>query len=165
MKKRSMRICVIMLSAFLLTACEEGKAASSAGSESEVEIGENGSGADESRGRIEDGKGEDDMGAGDISGSIKPSVSGSLIPIDDGEEDLLTGMISSNTAKGKELMGLASSEEEAIKIAELYGIEFVDYELGVACYHTEEDPSTVVKRGIDNGWPPVEVNRQRSLIE
>jgi hypothetical protein len=165
MKKRLVGISVIMLSAFLLSACEEGKAASSAGLGSEVEIRENGSGADESRGRIEDGKREDDMGAGNISGSIKPSVSGSIISIDDGEEDMLTGMISSNTAKGKELMALVSSEEEALKIAELYGIEFVDFELGVACYHTEEDPSTVVQRGIDNGWPLVEVNGRRSLIE
>ena len=65
----------------------------------------------------------------------------------------------SEYADGEELFGAAGSEEEAKKIAELYGIELVSFSQGIATFHTEEDPSTVVKRGKDNGWPLIEVNR------
>lgn len=61
-------------------------------------------------------------------------------------------------AEGKELFSLAETEEEARAIAELYGIELVSFSDGVAVYHTEEAPDTVVARGKENGWPPIDVN-------
>ncbi len=61
-------------------------------------------------------------------------------------------------AKGKELFTLAETEEEAKQIAQIYGIELVSFEYGVATFHTEEDPSEVVERGRENGWPPIEIN-------
>ena len=64
---------------------------------------------------------------------------------------------------GEELFALCESEEEARQIAEIYGIEFVKFGFGVATFHTEEDPSEVVRRGIENGWPHIELNRQMQL--
>lgn len=61
-------------------------------------------------------------------------------------------------AEGEELFALAENEEEAKKIAELYGISLVDFSYGVASFHTDEDLSAVIKRGKDNNWPLIEVN-------
>ncbi len=61
-------------------------------------------------------------------------------------------------AKGNELFCLADSEEEAKKIAELYGIELVEFSNGVATFHTEEPLDEVIKRGQDNGWKLLEIN-------
>jgi len=60
--------------------------------------------------------------------------------------------------EGKELMSLAENREEALKIAELYGVELVSYSYGVAVYHTDENPQDVIRRGSDNGWPLIEIN-------
>ena len=68
-------------------------------------------------------------------------------------------------APGKELFTLADSEEEAREIAETYGIELVEYEMGVAAYHTQEDPFEVVRRGREQGWPALEVNHVVRLDE
>ena len=61
-------------------------------------------------------------------------------------------------AEGRELLCLAESEDQAREIAELYGIELVEYKNGLAVFHTEEDPMTVKERGIKNGWPELEGN-------
>lgn len=61
-------------------------------------------------------------------------------------------------AEGAELYTLAESQEQAEEIAALYGIELVEYSFGVATFHTEEEPRTVVQRGRDNGWPEISVN-------
>ena len=68
-------------------------------------------------------------------------------------------------AEGEELMCLADSEAEAQKIAEQYGISLVLFNYGVATFHTEEDPSVVIQRGIDNGWPELSLNRANKLEE
>lgn len=64
----------------------------------------------------------------------------------------------SGYVEGRELYALAETEEEAQKLAELYGIELVDFSDGVATFHTEENPHKVIERGIQNGWPRIEVN-------
>ena len=46
-----------------------------------------------------------------------------------------------------QFVALADSEEEALKIAEDYGISLVSYKYGVAEYHTDEDINEVFKRG------------------
>lgn len=61
-------------------------------------------------------------------------------------------------AVNKTLVGLAETEEEAEKIAELYNIELLTFSTGVAVYKTEEDLNTVIKRGKDNGYPELSVN-------
>ena len=60
--------------------------------------------------------------------------------------------------EGEELLALAESREEAEEIAALYGIDLVSFSHGVATFHTEEDPSAVVARGIQESWPLIEVN-------
>ena len=50
------------------------------------------------------------------------------------------------------------SDAEALRLAELYGIELVSYSYGAASFHTEEEPDAVVSRGVRNGWPRIEVN-------
>lgn len=56
------------------------------------------------------------------------------------------------------LVCTVGSEEEAKEIAELYGIELVEYSLNVATYYTEEDPGEVIARGIEKGWPELHYN-------
>ena len=63
-----------------------------------------------------------------------------------------------NPVEGRELTATAGSEEEARDIAEKYGIELVDYGLGVAVFHTDEDPSAVIERGKKQGLPVLSKN-------
>ena len=60
-----------------------------------------------------------------------------------------------------QLMCEAASLEEAEDLAELYGITLMEYSRGVACFRTEEDPQEVVRRGKENGWPELVLNRTK----
>ncbi len=62
-----------------------------------------------------------------------------------------------------ELFTLVETEEEALELAELYGIELVRFSYGVASFHTDEDPAEVVRRGEENGWPPIEINGRMQM--
>ena len=53
----------------------------------------------------------------------------------------------------------AESEEEAKQIAEQYGIRLVEYAYGVASFHTEEDPTEVIRRGLEAGWTELSLNQ------
>ena len=75
------------------------------------------------------------------------------------------GKYKPDVAAGEELMALVSSEEEAQEVAEQYGIELVTFAQGVATYHTEEDPGTVVRRGRENGWHALAVNHVNQMID
>ena len=57
-----------------------------------------------------------------------------------------------------QLMASAETLEEAQKLAELYGIELVDYSYQIALFRTEEDPRAVIQRGKENGWPELSLN-------
>ena len=61
------------------------------------------------------------------------------------------------------LMCDAQTQEEAQAIAEQYGIELVGYSYGIATYYTGEDPSAVIQRGKDNGWPELSLNKLTQL--
>ena len=61
------------------------------------------------------------------------------------------------------LMAVVDTEEEARKIAELYGITFVSYENGIAVYQTDEDPMQVIARGQENDYPRLSLNLKREL--
>ena len=63
-------------------------------------------------------------------------------------------------SEGRELSAAVNSEDEAKEIATQYGIEFVDFSYGVAVFHTEEDPVSVINRGKKNGWPLLSINGQ-----
>ena len=107
------------------------------------------------------------------SGSTESGKEAETTPVQEKEEDTAVSgntysAISenkSNIAAGEELFAVVSSEEDAQAIADQYGIELVTFAQGVATYHTEEDPGTVVRRGRENGWPPIAVNQKKELID
>ena len=63
-------------------------------------------------------------------------------------------------AEGAELLCMAEDEAEAMRIAELYGIELADWngDAHIAVFHTEENPYEVIKRGKEQGFPTIEIN-------
>ena len=69
----------------------------------------------------------------------------------------------SDDTKESQLCGLAESEEEAKKIAELYGIELVDYSYGLATFHTDEDPQKIIDEGVEKGYPQLTLNGSNQL--
>ena len=56
------------------------------------------------------------------------------------------------------LMAFAASQEDAEKIASLYGITLIKYIDQIALYYTEKDPNELVKLGEKNGWPAISKN-------
>ena len=131
MKRRRRSVACLMLTVFLLAACESGK--KDAGNEAEAtppakEV-------------------EKDMNA--LSDNIVPGVEN----------------VATDIPAGEELYAVVSNEEDAQAIADQYGIELVEYAQGVATYHTEEDPGTVVRRGRENGWHPLAVNHVTEKID
>ncbi len=67
--------------------------------------------------------------------------------------------------KGEELLCLADSEEEAKEIADMYGVDLVSFSYGVATFHTDDDPQDVIKYGIEQGYPVLEINGYSSIQE
>ena len=63
-----------------------------------------------------------------------------------------------------QLMALTDTEKAAEEIAGQYGITLVSWQDGLALFFTEEDPETVVRRGVKNGWPELSVNYLRDLF-
>lgn len=78
------------------------------------------------------------------------------------------GMIEHNSAavSGIPLICSADSEEEAMELAGLYGIELVSFHDGIAGFYTEENPKDVIARGEENGWPKLSLNHiQHAMTE
>jgi hypothetical protein len=67
-------------------------------------------------------------------------------------------------AEGEELLCLCDNEEEARKIADLYGIELVQFQYGVATFHAE-DPMSVIALGKEKGYPELELNGISSIFD
>ncbi len=86
---------------------------------------------------------------------------GTAMPIDnisEGSETPTSVQVPiSEIAEGKELLCLCDSQEEAQKIADMYGIELVEYSYGVATFHTD-DPQGVIEMGKEKGYPELEIN-------
>ena len=61
------------------------------------------------------------------------------------------------------LIAEAETLEEAEALAELYGITLVEFNLGLASFTTEEDPKDVIRRGQENNWPELTLNRLSQL--
>ena len=59
----------------------------------------------------------------------------------------------------KQLLCSAESREAAEALSEQYGIVLVEYQDGLACFYTEEDPLAVIRRGKDQGLPELSLNR------
>lgn len=67
--------------------------------------------------------------------------------------------LSGEYSKEAPLICSASSQEEAEAIAEQYGITLVEYSDGTAAFYTDEDPREVIRRGIEQGWTELSLNR------
>ena len=85
------------------------------------------------------------------------------------EDDGDTGRNHSSTEE-EEIMGekvsmiaLADTKEEAKKIAELYGIELVNYSYGVAEYETTKDPQELIALGEKNNYPTLSTNNTLTI--
>lgn len=61
-------------------------------------------------------------------------------------------------SKDKPLFALAETEEEARKIADDYGIEFVEFSYGVASFNTDKDLGELIEWGKEQGLPLLEIN-------
>jgi hypothetical protein len=55
-----------------------------------------------------------------------------------------------------QLIGEAQTQEEAQQIADLYGIELISFNYGIAVFKTEEPAEDVIERGKQNCWPLLE---------
>lgn len=66
--------------------------------------------------------------------------------------------VTEDYVEGKELMCLVDSKEEAEKIAKQYGIVLVEYSYGVATFHTEDDPNSVIELGKQLGYTELSLN-------
>ncbi len=66
-----------------------------------------------------------------------------------------------DAAEGEELYCLTDSKEEAEEIADMYQIELVRYGDGVAVFHTQEDPRSVIEKGKANGFPKLAINHSK----
>ena len=85
------------------------------------------------------------------------------------EDDGDTGRNHSSTEE-EEIMGekvsmiaLADTKEEAQKIAELYGIELVNYSYGVAEYETTKDPQELIALGEKKNYPALSTNNTLTI--
>ena len=67
--------------------------------------------------------------------------------------------------KGRELYLQIETKKEAERIAKLYEISLVDFNYGVAVYHTGENPEDVIARGEKNNWPRLSINFTHKLSE
>lgn len=65
--------------------------------------------------------------------------------------------------EGAELLCVTDSLEQAQNIADMYGIELVEFSYGVATFHTTEDPRDVIARGKEKGYPELSINGYSEL--
>lgn len=69
--------------------------------------------------------------------------------------------LAENVEEGEVILtALADTQEEAEKIADLYGIELKAYSYGVATYVTDKDPEAVIAEGIEKGYPTLVVDQK-----
>ena len=62
-----------------------------------------------------------------------------------------------------QLMATVDSQEDAQRLADLYGITLVDFRYRIAVFRTDENPRDVIRRGEEQGWPPLSLNHTGSL--
>ena len=66
---------------------------------------------------------------------------------------------------GRELFCLSNTREEAEETAGQYGIELVDYQDGVAVFHCEGDPASLIETGKKNGWKELSLNTADTTVK
>ncbi|MEZ3505609.1 MAG: hypothetical protein K1W10_01355 [Lachnospiraceae bacterium] len=77
-----------------------------------------------------------------------------------GEADMISAELAEHP-----LMALTETQEQAQKIAELYGIKMVSFEDGIAVYDTDQDPYDVIAEGEKKGYPILSINYVRTSEE
>ena len=83
-------------------------------------------------------------------------------PLEPEEIEAVAVPIEDNVVEGKELLCLADTEEEAQEIADMYGIELVEFGYGVATFHAE-NPQAVIQMGKEKGYPELSLNSNMEL--
>ena len=108
--------------------------------------------------------------SGLIFGVVCIGLLGSLLAVRNREQEIDESFVQqvpqsieaeSSSEEGKkeiEMIALAEDQEEAEKIAELYGIELSSFSEGVAVYTTDKDPQDLKETGDINGYPTLTVN-------
>lgn len=61
------------------------------------------------------------------------------------------------------LLAITETQEEAERIAGLYGIQLTRYSDGLATYQTDKDLQDLIELGEQNGWPQLSLNRHWEL--
>lgn len=81
-------------------------------------------------------------------------------------DDITAGepVLNDEVMPGEELLCLCDTEEEAKKIADMYGIELVQFSYGVATFHAE-NPRDVIALGQEKGYPALELNGMMHIYD
>lgn len=84
---------------------------------------------------------------------------------DDGDTGRNHSSIEEEVIMGEKvsMIALADTKEEAKKIAELYGIELVNFSYGVAEYETTKDPQELIALGEKNNYPTLSTNNTLTI--
>lgn len=99
----------------------------------------------------------EDAGASDSSASTSDEAA------QEDQEPAPAGGDALEVTEGAELLCLVETKEEAQKIADLYGIELVDFGYGLATFHTDRDPEEVISEGLEKGYPELSINGTSKL--
>ncbi len=83
-------------------------------------------------------------------------------PADDATADL--PVLNDEIVPGEELLCLCDTEEDAKEIADIYGIELVNFSYGVATFHAE-NPREIIELGQEKGYPALELNGEMHIFE
>lgn len=67
------------------------------------------------------------------------------------------------TVGNHKVIAIAETKEEAKKIAELYGMELVEYSYKIATYMTQKEPVELMKWGKEQGYPTIAVNQEYAV--
>ena len=100
------------------------------------------------------------LAAGAFAGCRKRAVQAEpAVPAETIRQETTAQAVPGTVDPQGQLIAAAQTREEARAIADQYGITLVDWGYGVAKFHTDEDPREVIRRGQENGWPELSLNR------
>jgi len=66
-------------------------------------------------------------------------------------------------SRGNTMIAKVESQEEAEEIANLYGIELLQYRNKIATFSTEKDPLELMQWGEEQGYPTLGINQEYSI--
>lgn len=107
-----------------------------------------------------DGETEEDT---DVQEESKPKETEEAMEPAEDDGDTGTSIEEEIMGEKVSMIALADTKEEAKKIAELYGIELVNYSYGVAEYETTKDPQELIALGEKNNYPALSTNNTLTI--